>query len=173
MGQENTNLILQRVEQGWFRPDGTWINSAPFTEPKASGPSDDGPVFGPPTEEEVFLKAYEARSDAAIRALKKATLVALCVNKLKGSVQNYKTFTKPVLTDLILQLVSCITIFLDLRLTLYSEKSRESNRNQRIHQMMNQTMAATINHPKERRCLEKKRSKPFEMTWSAYVFQLG
>ena len=113
---ENTNLMSQRVEQGWFRQDGMLIHFAPFTEPKATAHSEDSPVFGPPTEEEVFLKAFEARSVAAIRALKKATLVALCVNKLKGSIRDYERCTKPVLTDLILQLVSCITIFLDLGL---------------------------------------------------------
>jgi hypothetical protein len=100
--------MLQRVEQGWFRRDGTLNHYAPFTEPEVMSPSEEGPVFGPPTEEEVFLKAYEARSDAAIKALKKATLVALCANKLKGKIQNYERSTKPVLTDLILQLVSLL-----------------------------------------------------------------
>ena len=90
---------------GWFRCDGTVVHHAPFTEPGVTSLSD-GPAFGPPTEEEFFLKAYQAKSDAAIKALKKATLVALCVNKFKGIAKNYERSTKPVLTDLVLRLVS-------------------------------------------------------------------
>jgi hypothetical protein len=98
--------MLQRVEQGWFYLDGTMNHRAPFTEPIVS--RNEGPFFGPPTEEEFLLKAYQMRSDAAIKAFKKATLVALCVKKLKGKPQDYEKSTKPVLTALILQLVSLL-----------------------------------------------------------------
>lgn len=98
--------MLQRVEQGWFRPDGTLNHCAPFAEPIVS-PSE-GPIFGPPTEEEFLLNSYKERSDAAIRALKKATLVALCVKKLRGKTQDYERSTKSVLASLILQLVSLL-----------------------------------------------------------------
>ena len=90
---------------GWFRSNGTMIHHPHFAEPGVISPSD-GPAFGLPTEEEVYLKAYQTRSDAAIKALKKATLVALCVNKLKGTAQDYEKSTKSVLTDLIIRLVS-------------------------------------------------------------------
>ncbi len=93
----------QRVQQGWFNLDGTLNCHAPFGEPTL-----EGPIFGPPTEEEFLLQAYKARSDAAIKALRKATLVALCVNKLKGNIQDYERSTKSVLASLILQLVSLL-----------------------------------------------------------------
>ena len=160
---QNTYLMLQRVERGWFHHDGTWIQCAPFAEPEITNPSE-GLAFGPPTEEEVFLKAYEARSNVAIKALKKATLVALCVNKLKGTVQDYERYTKPVLTDLILRLVSLHLIFLDPRLMLHSEIKREADRIRRIHRTMK--TARTVNCKREGRYLEKKLSKLSRRTWS-------
>jgi len=94
------------VEQGWFRQDGTQIPHAPFNEPELGIVDEEVPTFGPPTEEEFILKVYQERSNAAIKALKKAMLVALCVNKFKGNARDYEKNTKSVLADLILQLVS-------------------------------------------------------------------
>lgn len=103
LSSNKANLIPQRVEQGWFHQDGTII---PCNEPEVRIADDEAPTFGPPTEEEFLQNAYEARSDAAIKAFKKATLVALCVNKLKGKRQDYEMNTKSVLAELILRLVS-------------------------------------------------------------------
>jgi len=96
------------VEQGWFRQDGTIAPHVPFVETEVRTINEEAaePTFGPPTEEESLQKAYEVKSDAAIKTLKKATLVALCVNKLKGKCQDYEMNTKSVLAELILRLVS-------------------------------------------------------------------
>ena len=99
------NLVPQRVEQGWFRQDGTIVSHTPFNEPEVRNVGE-APTFGPPTEEKFLRRAYEAKSDAAIKALKKAMLVALCVKKLQGKRRDYETNTKSVLAELILQLVS-------------------------------------------------------------------
>ncbi len=101
------NLIPQRVEQGWFFQDGTIVSHVPSNEPEVQiVGEEETSTFGPPTEEEYLRKVYEAKSDAAIKTLKKATLVALCINKLKGKHQDYNMNTKSVLAELILQLVS-------------------------------------------------------------------
>jgi len=116
--------LLKRVEQGWFFPDGTHNHHAPLTEPIVS--PCEAPFFGPPTEEEFLLREYEVRSDAAIRALKKATLVALCVKKLKGKTQDYERSTKSVLTTLILQLVSFLFQYFSTKDLRYIARDTES-----------------------------------------------
>jgi len=100
----------QRVERGWFHPDGTVRAhlSFPTAQSLSESPKDHitpRPLTEADAELEVAQAAYTAKGVTPIKRLRKSALLVLCAMKFKKSAEDYAGMKKDDLAEMLLGFV--------------------------------------------------------------------
>jgi len=107
-------MLLQRVEKGWFHPDGTVRACLPLpTAHLVSESLKDHVTPRPLTEADAELEAaqvaYAAKGVTPIKRLRKSALLVLCAVKFKKSAEDYISMKKDDLADMLLDFVRSLS----------------------------------------------------------------